>query len=99
MLGALAAGKVLDSSADPTGQIQLRGDSCARLAHLLAVGAPACAGNGARDADGRTEQACELFYGGETFGASDAAASPDDDSGFAERDPGAKSRPFPDPHG
>src|SRR5712692_1127923 len=64
VLGARAAGDVLDGAADAAGQVELGGDLGAGLADLLLVRAPAFGGDHAGDADHAAEQLGELLQGG-----------------------------------
>ena len=89
VLRALAARQVLYGTTDPARHVELRGDAGARLADLLAVRAPTRARDGARDTDGRSEQAGELLDGPECLGTSYATPASHDDPGFAREIPAA----------
>src|SRR5882757_7284520 len=75
VLGAGAAGDVLDGAADAAGQVELRGDLGAGLADLLLVRAPALRGDHAGHPDHAAEQPGQFLQRGEAVRAADAAAA------------------------
>jgi hypothetical protein len=87
-LRALAAGHVLDRSADSAGQVQLRGDLRTGLAHLLPVRAPALTGHDSGDAKRAAEQGGEFLEHSESVGSAHTATAAHDHAGSRERDPG-----------
>ena len=72
VLGAGAAGDVLDGAADAAGQVELRGDLGAGLADLLLVRAPALRGDHAGHPDHAAEQFGQLLERGEAVRAAHA---------------------------
>src|SRR5205823_3480447 len=75
LLGAGAAGDVLDGAADAAGQVELRGDLGAGLADLLLVRAPALRGDHAGHPDHAAEQPGQFLQRGEAVRAAHAAAA------------------------
>src|SRR5690349_24553013 len=74
VLGAGAAGDVLDRAADTAGQVELGGDLGPGLADLLLVRAPALRGDHAGHPDHAAEQSGELFRRAKAAGPATAAA-------------------------
>src|SRR5207253_5891871 len=85
-LGRPAADHVLDRTADPARDVEVRRDPGPGLADLVAVRPPAEAGHSPRAANRAAEQAGELLQGGEALGASHTSAPADDDARLRERD-------------
>ena len=85
MCFAQTAREVLDGTANPACQVEVRGDLGAGLADLHRVRAPALRGHHAGNADDTAEQSGELFKRSEPVGAADTAAATDHDAGGRER--------------
>src|SRR6266702_8646404 len=92
-LGGLHARPVLDRPGDPGGEVQLRRDGLAGLAHLVAVRVPAGVDGRPGRPDRGAEQVGEPFHQGEVLGAAQAAAAGHDDRGVGQLRP---ARALPD---
>src|SRR3984885_615294 len=77
VLGARAAGEMLDGAADPAGQVEVGGDLGAGLADLHRVRAPAFRGHPAGYADHAAEQPGQFLKRREPIGAAHASAAAD----------------------
>src|SRR2546430_17208389 len=85
VLGRPAADHVLNRTADPTRDVEVRRDPGPGLADLVAVWPPAEAGHRPRAANRAAEQAGELLQGGEALGAAHTSAPADYDPRRRER--------------
>src|SRR5215472_13526157 len=75
---------VLDGARDPDGDVQLRRNGLAGLAHLMAVRYPSCIDDGTRRSDGTAERFCELLDDVEVLGPAEPATAGDDDARFID---------------
>src|SRR3954469_2996559 len=88
-LRGLHAGPVLDGTGDADGDVELRGDGLAGLAHLEGVRVEAGVDRGPRGADGAAEGVGQTLDEREVLRAGHTAAAGDDDRGLGQLRPTA----------
>src|SRR5438105_15374602 len=76
---------MLNRAADAAGDVELGGDPRSSLANLVGMRPPTQAGHGARTANRPAQIARELFERHESRGASDAAATANDNPRLRKR--------------